>query len=217
MEDKTVLDAGPGFDSYEWSTGDTTQSIRDVGVGSYWVKLKTGKCITLQTVKVYASEQPVITNVEISNNTLNINVIGGTPEYQYSIDNINWQSSNTFTNIPRGTHKIYVKDSYDCDPLAISVIVPNLINMITPNGDGINDIIDYSALADKQDLILSIYDRYGNKIYQADKFNDYKWDGTIDGKKVPTATYWYSLTWNENNKKNTSFKFSGWITVKNRE
>lgn len=217
MEDRTVLDAGPGFDGYEWSTGDTTQSIRDVGVGSYWVKLKTGKCITLQTVKVYASEQPVITNVEISNNILHVNVIGGTPEYQYSIDHINWQSSNTFTNIPRGTHKIYVKDAYDCEPIAISVIVPNLINMITPNGDGINDVIDYSALADKQDLILSIYDRYGNKIYQADKFNDYKWDGTIAGKKVPTATYWYSLTWNENNKKNTLFKFSGWITVKNRE
>jgi len=96
-------------------------------------------------------------------------------------------------------------------------VVPNLINMITPNGDGVNDVVDYSAIADKQNLVLSIFDRYGTKIHQGDKSNGYKWDGTIAGKKIPTGTYWYSVTWNENDKKNTPFKFSGWIVVKNRE
>ena len=191
--------------------------INNVGVGTYWVKLKTGECTTTQTVKVYPSEQPVISNVDISNNTLTVNVIGGTPEYQYSMDNITWQTSNVFSNIARGSYKLYVKDAYDCDPIVITVLVPNLINVITPNGDGVNDTIDYSAIADKQNLVLTVFDRYGAKIHQADKSNGYKWDGTIAGKKIPTGTYWYSLTWNENNKKNTAFKFSGWVLVKNRE
>ncbi|WP_027371860.1 T9SS type B sorting domain-containing protein [Chryseobacterium sp. UNC8MFCol] len=217
IEDKTTLDAGPGFKSYEWSTGATTQVINNVGVGTYWVKLKTGECTTTQTVKVYPSEQPVISNVDISNNTLTVNVIGGTPEYQYSMDNITWQTSNVFSNIARGSYKLYVKDAYDCDPIVITVLVPNLINVITPNGDGVNDTIDYSAIADKQNLVLTVFDRYGAKIHQADKSNGYKWDGTIAGKKIPTGTYWYSLTWNENDKKNTAFKFSGWVLVKNRE
>ncbi|CAH0146068.1 T9SS type B sorting domain-containing protein [Chryseobacterium sp. Bi04] len=217
MEDTTTLDAGPGFSGYEWSTGATTQTIKDVGVGTYWVKLKTGDCITLQTVKIYASEQPVVTSIDISNNAITINVTGGTPNYQYSMDNIIWQNSNVFTNISRGNHKVYVKDAYDCDPIEISVVVPNLVNVITPNGDGINDGIDYSTLADKQNLILNIFDRYGTKIHQADKSNGYKWDGTVSGKKIPTGTYWYSMTWNENDKKNTPIKFSGWIMVKNRD
>ncbi len=101
MEEKTTLDAGPGFKSYEWSTGATTQVIKNVGVGTYWVKLKTGECITTQTVKVYASEQPVISNIEISTNTITVYAIGGTPPYKYSIDNITWQDSNVFTNMAR--------------------------------------------------------------------------------------------------------------------
>ncbi|UOU99073.1 gliding motility-associated C-terminal domain-containing protein [Chryseobacterium daecheongense] len=218
MEDTTTLDAGPGFASYLWSTGATTQTVSGIGVGTYWVKLKTGDCITTQTVKVYPAEQPVVSNIDIATNTITVSVVGGTAPYKYSMDNVNWQDSNVFTNVPRGDNTVYVKDAYDCEPIDISIVVPNLINVITPNGDGVNDVIDYSALAHKQNLVLSIYDRYGSKIYQADKSNGYKWDGTTNGsKRVTTGTYWYSVTWNENDKHNTPFKFSSWIMVKNRE
>ncbi|MCS3867813.1 gliding motility-associated-like protein [Chryseobacterium ginsenosidimutans] len=217
MEDTTTLDAGPGFTAYKWSTGATTQTISNVTVGTYWVDLKTGNCTTRQNVKVYPSEQPVISSIDITNNTVTVNVVGGTAPYKYSVDGINWQDSNVFTNVPRGDNTVFVKDDYDCDPLTVTVVVPNLVNVITPNGDGVNDVIDYSALAGKQNLVLSIFDRYGVKVGQADKFSGFKWDGTTAGKKVPTGTYWYSVEWNENDKKNTPFKFSGWVMVKNRE
>lgn len=215
-EDQTILDAGPGFKSYEWSTGATTQTIK-AGIGVYWVKLKTGECITTQTVKVLPSEQPVVSGIDIASNTITVSVIGGTPPYKYSMDNIIWQDSNVFKNLARGDHKILVKDAYDCDPIEVVIVVPNLVNVITPNADGINDVIDYSALGNKQNLVMNIYDRYGSKIFQADKLNGYKWDGTQAGRRVPTGTYWYSVTWNENDKKNTPIKFTGWVLVKNRE
>ncbi|PWN62145.1 T9SS type B sorting domain-containing protein [Chryseobacterium oncorhynchi] len=215
-EDKTILDAGPGFKSYEWSTGATTQTI-NVGIGVYWVKLKTGECVTTQTVKVIASEQPVVSSIDVTNNSVTVSVIGGNPAYKYSLDNIVWQDSNIFSNLPRGDYKISVKDAYDCDPIVVGIVVPNLINVITPNADGINDVIDYSALGGKQNLIINVFDRYGTKIHQADKLNGYKWDGTIGGRRAPTGTYWYSVLWNENDKKNTPVKFTGWVLVKNRE
>ena len=215
IEDTTTLDAGPGFDGYEWSTGATTQSITNVGAGAYWVKLKTGKCWTLQEVKVNASVQPVITNIEITNDSFTVTVNGGKPPYKYSLDGITWQDSNVFTGLPRGENKVYVMDAYDCNPIDVQVTVPNLINAITPNGDNINDYIDYSALAYKKNLVLKIYDRYGNMMYTADKIRDYKWDGTSNGKKIVTGTYWYTITWNENDKNSTPTKYSGWILVKN--
>ncbi|AZA47532.1 gliding motility-associated C-terminal domain-containing protein [Chryseobacterium carnipullorum] len=216
-EEKTTLDAGPGFDGYEWSTGATTQSISNAGIGVYWVKLKTGKCFTLQTVTIFASTQPVIASVEISNNTITVNASGGTPPYMYSTDGVTWQASNSFSGLPRGENKIFLKDSFNCNPIQITVTVPNLINAITPNGDKVNDEVDYSALAYKKNLVFIVYDRYGNKLYEANKMRDYKWDGTASGKKIPTGTYWYSISWNENDKNGTETKYSGWILVKNKE
>ena len=217
MEDTTTLDAGAGFDGYQWSNGATTQSINNMTVGTYWVDLKTGDCVTRQNVKIYPSEQPVISNIEISNTTVTVNTIGGTAPYSYSSDNINWQDSNVFTNVPRGNTVFYVKDDYGCDPITVEVTVPNLINVITPNGDGVNDILDYSALGYKPNFKFNIFDRYGSKIHEGNKANSYKWDGAIGGKKVSTGNYWFDISWNEPNSKNTPIKYSGWIMVKNRE
>jgi gliding motility-associated-like protein len=217
FEDKTTLDAGGGFDGYEWSTGATTQSITGVGVGAYWVKLKTGKCFTLQQVNVYPSQQPVIASLDINNNTITVNASGGSAPYQYSLDGTNWQDSNVFTGLPRGENKIFLKDSYDCNPIEIQITVPNLVNAITPNGDNVNDEVDYSALAYKKNLVFTVYNRYGNKIYEADKIRNFKWNGTSGGKKIPTGTYWYTITWNENDKNSTPTKYDGWVLVKNRE
>ncbi|WP_407402759.1 T9SS type B sorting domain-containing protein [Chryseobacterium sp.] len=81
----------------------------------------------------------------------------------------------------------------------------------------INDVMDYYALSNKQNLVVNIFYRYGDKVYQLNKSTNYKWDGTSNGKKMPTGNYWYSVSWNESNKKNTSIKYTGWIMVKNRD
>lgn len=217
VENRTTLDAGPGFASYLWSTGETTQVINNVTVGEYWVDLETNNCKTRQKVKVFKVADPVITNVEITNNTATLTVAGGTQPYEYSVDNVNWQATNVFNNLPRGQNIFYVKDANNCIPVSIEVTVPNLINAITPNGDSVNDFIDYSALAYKQNLVFNVYDRYGNKVHTADKNTGFKWDGKFNDRKIHTGTYWYNISWNEPNAKNTLIVYNGWILVKNRD
>ena len=215
IESRTTLDAGDGFTAYLWSTGEKTHSISNVTVGEYWVDLTSDGCVTRQTVQVKATPDPVITAIDITNNTITVTVTGGSPTYQYSLDNENWQISNVFENVKRGQNTVYVKDSYNCSPVMVEVTVPNLINAITPNGDGINDALDYSELHYKKDLVISIYDRYGNKIHTSDKTNFYRWDGRTGNKKVPTATYWYTISWTEP-VTNAKTQYTGWIMVKNR-
>ncbi|MFC6269329.1 T9SS type B sorting domain-containing protein [Frigoriflavimonas asaccharolytica] len=215
IENTTTLDAGGGFDSYLWSTGETTATISNVSVGEYWVDLGINNCITRQKVKVFKVPDLLVNNVEISNNSATITAIGGNPPYQYSLDNSTFQNSNVFTNLPRGSNIFYIKDSFNCLPVILELTIPNLINAITPNGDNINDFVDYSELAYKKNLIVDIYDRYGNKIFQANKDNGYKWDGKVNDRKVSTGNYWYSITWNELDVNGTPVAYSGWIMVKN--
>jgi gliding motility-associated-like protein len=216
IDGRTNLDAGPGYQSYEWSTGATTQILEGATVGNYWVILEDNGCFVKQLVSVKKAQDPVISEIEISNNTVTVHVTGGKAPYQYAVDTpTNWQDSNVFTGLSRGQHIFYVKDAYNCTPVSVEVTVPNLLNAITPNGDNKNDFIDYSELAYKDNLTFVVYDRYGNKIFTGDKFNNYKWDGKHYDKKLVTGTYWYHINWNEPNKDKTPIKYSGWILVKN--
>lgn len=218
IDDKTDLEAGPGYDSYQWNTGATSSGIRGVGVGEYSVILEKNGCFITQVVHVKKSVEPVIQKIEISNTTATVIVAAGKAPYKFAVDGItNWQDSNSFTGLSRGQHKFYVKDAYNCTPISTEITVPNLLNAITPNGDNINDYIDYSDLAYKDNLKFVVYDRYGNMIFTGDKFNNYKWDGRHFDKKLVTGTYWYHVSWNEPNKDKTEIKYTGWIMVKNRE
>ncbi len=215
-ENRTTLDAGPGYSSYHWSTGATSQIINNVGVGSYWVDLTSGECITRQIVNVYKAPEVIIVSVEIKNTTATVNVSGGKSPYKYSLDGIIWQDSNTFAGLKRGEHKFYVKDAYDCIPTSTTVTVPNILNAITPNDDNINDVVDYGDLMYKKNLKMEVFDRYGKLVHTLDKKSSYLWNGRFQGKKLPTGTYWYRISWNEADAAATLVEYTGWILIKNK-
>jgi len=211
----TTLDAGPGFERYLWSTGATTPSITNVAPGSYWVELTFNGCVYKQYVNVTELPLPMITSIEIDGTTVKVGVSGGTPPYEYSLDGVVWQSSNVFYNVPRGAHNVFVRDSKMCEEVKKPFAIINLINTITPNGDGYNEGIDYSALMANDNLVFRIFDRYGAEVFRGTPENRYTWDGRIGGRYVPTATYWYFITWTEYGSSLT-VKYSSWLLVKHR-
>lgn len=214
---KTTLDAGAGFDYYKWSTGEegiSTSLISNIGIGEYWVDLSSNGCIYRQTVKITAAELPQITNIEVSGNTVAVFATGGLSPYQYSLDNITFQASNNFSNVPRGPGKIYVKDAQNCETIFKEFLVINLIKVITPNDDGKNDVLDYSDLNIKKEVKIEIYDRFGTQVFVAQN-QPYIWDGKINGRVLPTGNYWYILNWIEPDT-NLPVTYKGWILLKNR-
>ena len=212
---QTSLDAGPGLDSYLWSTGDTTQSITNVPVGNYWVDLTFNGCTYRQHVSVTEAPAPVIVSIVVKEQTVTVTVSGGTPPYEYSVDGVNWQSSNVF-HLQRGIYTMHVRDAKRCAVTTQEFEVIQLINAITPNEDGYNDYLDFSDLINKENIRFQIFDRYGYEIFTGTKANRFIWDGkTIGGRPVTTGTYWYVLEWTEKST-NTIVQYTSWLLVKNR-
>ncbi|MET3537377.1 T9SS type B sorting domain-containing protein [Chryseobacterium limigenitum] len=212
--EKVILDAGTGFTSYLWSNGATTQTIT-VGAGNYYVDLGFNGCIYRQTVTVATAQAPTITSITVSGTTATVNVSGGTAPYKYSLNDIDYQASNVFTGLSRGIHTVYVLGADRCQPVTKEFLVLNLINAITPNGDGKNDVLNYSDLRIKQNVTIEVVDRYGAAVYKSSDKN-YIWDGKSNGRTLPTGTYWYILKWIEPDTK-LPVSYSGWILIKNRE
>ncbi len=212
--EKVLLDAGPEFNSYAWSTGATSQTIQ-AGAGNYYVDLGYNGCTYRQYVNVTVSQAPSITGITITGSTATVQVTGGTPPYQYSLNGIDYQASNTFTGLTRGIHTAYVLGKDGCSPVVKEFLVLNLINAITPNGDGINDVLNYSDLRIKRNVSIEISDRYGAPVYKSSD-NTYTWDGKSGGRPLPTGTYWYILKWTEPDTQ-LQVSHSGWVLIKNRE
>ena len=77
-----------------------------------------------------------------------------------------------------------------------------VFNVITPNGDGIHDVLRISGLQNYPDNTLKIYNRWGVMVYSTRAYNTEGnvFDGTSEGRvtvdvdrKLPVGTYFYIL------------------------
>ncbi|KAA0130798.1 gliding motility-associated C-terminal domain-containing protein [Chryseobacterium sp. SN22] len=218
--DAITLDAGAGPNYvYLWNTGATTQTISANTPGTYKVTITNGVCSKDFTTQVIQAIIPEIINVNYNENGTMI-ITASNPSngaLEYSIDNgLTWQNSNTFTNVPRNkvvSIRVRVKKTSCVGFLEYFTFV--MQNVITPNGDNINDIIDFRGVNDNKDFKASIFDRYGKEVYRESKLQPY-WDGYFQGKRLNTASYWYQVSFEDPASKKPVVK-TGWILLKNFE
>jgi gliding motility-associated-like protein len=80
-----------------------------------------------------------------------------------------------------------------------------LINMITPNGDGRNDVLEFQELGKFTNNALKVYNRWGDLAYQKLGYqtDDERFDGTWNGKPLPAGNYFYVLSFSEVHYKQT--------------
>ncbi|MCF8346206.1 MAG: gliding motility-associated C-terminal domain-containing protein [Bacteroidales bacterium] len=89
-------------------------------------------------------------------------------------------------------------NDYGCietDSLYIEVIEDiTVYNAFSPNGDEKNDFFDIDNASRFPNIIVEVYNRWGNRLFSSVGYTDDKrWDGTFNGKDVPTGTYYYII------------------------
>ena len=190
----------PQFD-YLWSTGETSSSILVDQSGSYTVSVTNSEngqiCQATRTVEVVISLTPRIADILVedlqNNNTVQVFTELDEP-YGYQIDGGETQSSNLFVDVPPGLHTVTVIDPQGCGSVSAEVTVVGFPKFFTPNGDGANDYWHIQGLETLQDPVVRIFNRYGMLLKQLDAQSD-GWDGTFNGKELPSTDYWFKLTY----------------------
>jgi gliding motility-associated-like protein len=198
-----IINAEPGFDDYQWSSNENTPSIIVSKAGTYWLKtIKKGtdlSCTTTTNFEVIASYKPIISKIITSEWTDNENTIevlilntDAKSNYEYSLDNINYQTSNKFWGLKSGTYKVYVKDKYNCGIVNQNIYLLMYPKFFTPNGDGFNDLWSVKNNENAINIRLKIFDRYGRFIKDMTS-GDSGWDGKYNGEDLPSDDYWFVI------------------------
>jgi gliding motility-associated-like protein len=79
--------------------------------------------------------------------------------------------------------------------IIINVLVDyNLVanNVLTPNGDGINDVLFIQNIDVYPTNVIKIFDRGGRLLYTKNGYRN-EWDGTINGTALTEDTYYYII------------------------
>ncbi|MDO6744478.1 T9SS type B sorting domain-containing protein [Tenacibaculum soleae] len=132
-------------------------------------------------------------------NKLIANVDFGQPPYNFTVDGVDYGTDNEFLILQTKMYTITVRDARGCE-VTITIegvyITITVLNLFTPDGDGINDYWYPVDVEPYHNIRVLIYDRYARKITNFQGFVQ-GWDGTYDGKPMPAGDYWYTIYYNE--------------------
>ena len=186
-----TLQSGISGSSYLWSTGATTQNYAVGSAGTYSVVITTPlNCNLTKNFTVIENTAPEITLIKVDGLTAEISITG-TGIYEYSLDNIHFQSAPIFNFIVGGVYTCYVKEiGTNCGYDYEDFVVIDYPKFFTPNADGFNDYWKINGMQLFPDARIAIFDRYGQLITVLTTKNPH-WDGRLNGESVSSSDYWF--------------------------
>lgn len=135
-----------------------------------------------------------------SGSVLFSNTRGGRPPYTFRF-NGKINQFGSFNNLKIGVYDLGISDSRGCvDTFKVDmtyadvedIIRPN--NAFTPNGDGFNDTWYIPGIESFAGTEVLVFNRWGQKVLNNSQYsNDFGWDGTSNGFKLPSGTYFYII------------------------
>lgn len=211
LQDKS----GTTFDSYLWSTGQTTPAISIAQPGKYWLRAITncGSQTVTDTVIVsrLAFPQPTLTQdsaiCQHEGVLINAEIPGAAYRWQDGSTNAVYQATKP------GNYEVDItfrgciqKFSVKIGPYE-KLVMPNIF---TPNNDTRNDIFTPMEICGVAAGTLKIFNRWGQLLFETSDLGK-GWNGSINGKKAADGVYFYLAEYI--NFRNEQKKKKGWLEL----
>ena len=215
---EAVVSGGAEPYAYSWNTLPVQTSATATGLdaGNYTVTITDANgCMSTGSVQINEPDLLVIQSIandatcpDEANGSIILTITGGTEPYT-----IIWSDGagmqNRINMLP-GTYSVVVTDQNGCSQ-SHSVVVGfigtyncvEISNIITPNNDGFNDewILKNIDLYPNAEVL--VFNRWGKLIFRTKNISANPWDGTSEGKLVPTDSYHYILYLNDGSEPKT--------------
>ncbi len=183
--------------------GEINASFTPPVSGDYSVEItnRANGCSISKSIKVVDSYPPEEIKAELisgafSNNGKYEVTVTGNGQYEYKIDNEDWQESNLFSDVTKGEHTITVRDIKMCGELSIKVeLTAGYPEYFTPNGDGFHDSWRIEGTKNVSISEVLVFDRLGKFLVNLGPQGN--WDGTYKGRQLPSNTYWFRVLYTE--------------------
>lgn len=225
----TILSTTNG-ETYQWYqdgvliSGATNQMYATTESGLFEVRVDLGGCVAMGSIDLISEQFSSSINVLDENNiesdeTLEVIVTSSAtnPEYQWFFNDvlITDALSDTYTASQEGNYKVIITETTGCqaskeyvftviqaeDPFPDVAEIPNLIS---PNGDGINDTwIIPNAYVSGTNTEIVIMDSYGKIVFKTEDYQN-NWPESELLFNAVNPVYYYVILTEDKNTKNGS-------------
>ena len=216
--------------SYQWFlngeaiSGATNQTYETTLSGTYSVSIDLGSCVTSASIDLESEMFISSLNIEDENSMefgdtlyVVVSTSAENPEFQWYLNDVIIVGANedSYDATEYGNYKVIISQTIGCivsDELLFEIIEPidpfpnvdNIPNLISPNGDGINDtwIIPNQYVSGTNTEVI-IMNSYGKVVFNTTDYQNNWPENAIDFKSV-NPVYYYVITTQDNKTKKGS-------------
>jgi gliding motility-associated-like protein len=214
-------------DAYQWFKdgetipGATSQMYNTNESGTYTVNIDLGNCMTSASIDLVNTDFTSSINVD-DINTINDNesiiatvtTSANVPEFKWYLDDtlINDATGNSYEISQTGSYKVVVTQTSGCNgetefPFIVRSAFPDVAkipNVISPNGDGINDTWEIpQQYISGTNTLITIFNSQGNIVFSTNNYQNNWPENQIDFKDINPLYYYIITPLNGQTKKGT--------------
>jgi gliding motility-associated-like protein len=162
------------------------------------------------------------------NGRIEVEMGNGLPPFEFTLNDENPSDVGIYTNLSPGEYVLSVSDSRGCKrnyPFDVNVSYANIDaecpcqmfvpNAITPDENGLNDLLVVVPSCPITEYRIQIFDRWGAMVFESDDL-DTRWNGGYDNHYMNPSVFYYRITYRWGETLNSSLELqiaTGTVTV----
>jgi gliding motility-associated-like protein len=223
------VNGGSGNYAYKWTDGNLNANRSGLAAGSYSVNVTDviSGCTDTKTFTITQPDSLVVSGIVVKDSclpgpdgTISLLVSGGVSPYSYSWSN--GAVGDLIQGLAATSYSVTVTDSKGCSATGTYIVSEvqcdlsiRIHDVITPNGDGVNDLMVIQGSEFYTKNILQIVDKWGDLVYEKSPYdNTFNGTSSKNSNELPSGTYYYIFKLNEASKTGGDNVFKGAILIK---